>query len=172
MTRRWARERLRDESAITLPEILVALAITGVALAGLAVVVPVSASGIQQGSQVSTATFLAEQMVERVRAAAWTEAPAADCLGISVGDTAPVPTGAACRGAAASMFPDELRGVAGYPHYRRSVRISSCAGTPCAGVTTAGLRLVAVTVAYTPLTSIGVSPQPTTVRLELLVAQQ
>ncbi len=172
MTRRRAGARLRGEGGITLPEILVALAITGVALAGLAVVVPVSASGIQQGHQLSTATFLAEQMIERVRAAAWTESPAVDCLGISPGDAAPVPTGATCRGATASVFPDETRGVASHPLYRRSVRISSCAITPCAGVTTTGLRRVAVTVAYTPLTSAGLSPQPTTVRLEWLVSQR
>jgi type II secretory pathway pseudopilin PulG len=172
VTQRRARARLRDETGISLPEVLVALAITGVALAGLAVVVPVSASGIQQGHQVSTATFLAEQMIERVRAAAWTESPAVDCLGISAGDAAPVPTGATCRGATASAFPDEVRGVAGHPHYGRSVRISSCTSTPCAGVTGTGLRRVAVTVAYTPLTSAGVSPRPMTVRLEWLVAQQ
>lgn len=164
--------RLRSESGLTLAEILVALAVTGVALAALAVVVPVSSYAVQDGHQLSTATFLAEQTIERARAAAWTDSPAADCLGVSPGDAAPIPTGATCQGAASTRFPDETGGISGYPRYRRSVRVTSCAPTPCAGATTTGLRRVAVTVAYTPLTSVGVSSRPTTVRLEWLVTQK
>jgi len=164
--------RLQSESGLTLAEILVALAVTGVALAGLAVAVPVSSYAVQDGHQLSTATFLAEQTIERARAAAWTDSPAVDCLGVSTGDAAPIPTGATCQGAASTRFPDETGGISGYPRYRRSVRVTSCAPTPCAGATTIGLRRVAVTVAYTPPTSAGVSPRPTTVRLEWLVAQK
>jgi type II secretory pathway pseudopilin PulG len=164
--------RLRSESGVTLAEILVALAVTGVALAGLAVAVPVSSYAVQDGHQLSTATFLAEQTIERARAAAWTDSPAVDCLGVSTGDAAPIPTGATCQGAASTRFPDETGGISGYPRYRRSVRVTSCAPTPCAGATTTGLRRVAVTVAYTSPASLGVSPRPTTVRLEWLVAQK
>jgi prepilin-type N-terminal cleavage/methylation domain-containing protein len=164
--------RLRSESGLTLAEILVALAVAGVALAALAVTVPVSSYAVQDGHQLSTATFLAEQTIERARAAAWTDSPAVDCLGVSAGDAAPIPSGATCQGAASTRFPDETGGISGYPRYRRSVRVTSCAPTPCAGATTTGLRRVAVTVAYAPLTSAGVSPRPTTVRLEWLVAQK
>ncbi len=111
-------------------------------------------------------------MIERTRAATWIADPAVDCLGVSTGDAAPTPTGAACRGATAVTFPDEAGGVGGYPQYRRTVRITSCATAPCAGVTTAGMRLVEVTVAYTPLTTRGVSSSPKPVRLAWLVAQK
>jgi type II secretory pathway pseudopilin PulG len=153
-------------------EILVAIAIIGVAVAGLGIVVPVSIFGIQDGSQLSTATFLAEQTLERARAAAWTAAPPVDCLGASSGDVAPVPTGAACHDAMATEFPDEAA-VGGHPQYRRIVRIADCTTTPCAGVTTPGMRLVEVSVGYTPLTGAGsVSASPKTVRLAWLVSQK
>jgi prepilin-type N-terminal cleavage/methylation domain-containing protein len=162
-----------DEGGLTLVEVLLAVAIIGVALAGLAIVVPVSASGVQDGNQLSTATFLAEQMIERARAATWTAGPAVDCLGASVGDAAPVPTGATCHGAAATLFPDEAGGVSGHPQYRRIVRITGCDATPCGAVRAAGMRLVQVTVSYTPLTGAGgVSAGPRTVQLGWLVSQK
>src|SRR2546427_12100514 len=74
---------LLNERGLTLAEILVAIAIIGLGLIGLAVVIPVSSYGVQEGNQLSTATFLGEQMVERARAAAWTSTPAVDCLGVS-----------------------------------------------------------------------------------------
>ena len=168
---------LMNERGLTLAEILVAVAIIGLGLVGLAVVIPVSSYGVQEGNQLSTATFLAEQMVERARASSWTSAPAVDCLGVSAGNAAPVPTGATCVGAAAptaTQFPDETSaaGVSGYPRYTRIVRVTNCGATPCAGVTDAGMRLVQVTVTYTPLTAAGASPTPKTVLLEWLVSQK
>ena len=79
----WPR-LLTDERGLTLAEILVALLVIGVGLVGIAVVVPVSSYGVQEGNQLSTATFLAEQMIERTRSVAWTAIPATDCLGLSV----------------------------------------------------------------------------------------
>ena len=80
-----------NERGLTLAEILVAVAIIGLGLVGLAVVIPVSSYGLQEGNQLSTATFLAEQMIERARSAQWTQNPAVDCLGIGTA-AAPVPT--------------------------------------------------------------------------------
>jgi len=166
-----------NERGLTLAEILVAVAIIGLGLVGLAVVIPVSTYGVQEGNQLSTATFLAEQMIERGRAASWTTTPAVDCLGVSTGNAAPVPTGATCSGATTTQFPDETTagvGVSGYPRYTRTVRVSLCnAAALCAGVNNAGLRRVGVTVTYTPLTaSGGQSPTPKTVYLEWLVSQK
>jgi len=165
---------LTNERGLTLAEILVAVAVIGLGLVGLAVVIPVSSYAVQEGNQLTTATFLAEQMVERARAAAWTGAPAADCLGVSTANAAPVPTGATCGGATTTQFPDETSaaGVSGYPRYTRIVRVQDCGATPCAGVTDAALRLVTVTVTYTPLTGTGQSPAPKTVSLEWLVTQK
>ena len=126
---------LMNERGLTLAEILVAVAIIGLGLVGLAVVIPVSSYGVQEGNQLTTATFLAEQMVERARASAWTSSPAVDCLGVSGGNAALVPTGATCVGAAAptaTQFPDETSGagVSGYPRYTRIVRVTNCGATP------------------------------------------
>jgi prepilin-type N-terminal cleavage/methylation domain-containing protein len=165
------RTMLTNERGLTLAEILVAVAIIGLGLVGLAVVIPVSSYGVQEGNQLSTATFLAEQMIERARAATWTSAPAVDCLGVGTA-AAPVPTGATCNGVATTQFPDEAN-VTGYTRYARVMRVTDCATTTCAGVANpAGMRLVTVTVTYTPLTAAGASPNPKTVRLEWLVAQK
>jgi prepilin-type N-terminal cleavage/methylation domain-containing protein len=161
-----------DEGGLTLVEVLLAVAIVGVALAGLGVVIPVAIHGVQEGNQLSAATFLAEQTMERVRSSAWTAAPAVDCLGFSAGDAAPIPIGTTCGGSIESPFPDETGGVSGHPQYQRTVRIAGCDISPCAGVTTAGLRLVEVAVAYTPLTARGVSVAAKTVRLAWLVSQK
>jgi prepilin-type N-terminal cleavage/methylation domain-containing protein len=166
------RAALGDERGLTLAEILLALAVIGIGLVGLTAVLPVSASSVQEGAQRSTATFLAEQMIERARAAAWNADPPVDCLGVSIGDAAPRPAEATCRGAIMSGFPDETQGVAGHPGYARVVRIEACEATPgCAGVTGAGLRRVTVTVRYVPLAGPGAAPAPRTVRLEWLAAR-
>jgi prepilin-type N-terminal cleavage/methylation domain-containing protein len=171
VNRRSERSRLLGEGGLTLPEILVALAVTGVALGALAIVVPIATSGIHQAQQLSAATFLAEQLLERARAATWTASPALDCLGVSIGDAAPVPAGATCHGATSSAFPDDAR-EDGDPRYRSRVRVSNCASTPCAGTASDELRRIEVTIAYTPLTNAGVSTLPATVRLEGLVTRQ
>lgn len=171
MTRAAVQTLLGDERGLTLVEILLAVAIVGVAVAGLAIVVPVSLSGVHDGNQLSTATFLAEQGLERARAATWTAEPPVDCLGTSSGDVPPAPTGASCLGVLGTRFPDETA-VSGYPHYRRTVRVTSCAATPCAGVTTAGLRRVEVSVDYAPLTGGRAPASDRTVRLTWLVAQK
>jgi prepilin-type N-terminal cleavage/methylation domain-containing protein len=161
-----------NEDGLTLVEVVLAVAILGVALVGLAIVIPVSTHGIREGQQLSTAAFLAEQTIEQARAAAWTAAPPIDCLGLSDGDAPPVPTGATCHGRTATGFPDEAGGVGSHPTYQRRVRVTSCSATPCAGVTSAAMRLVEVSVAYVPLTSTGVATGHKTVRLAWLAAQR
>ena len=164
----WPR-LLTDERGLTLAEILVALLVIGVGLVGIAVVVPVSSYGVQEGNQLSTATFLAEQMIERTRSVAWTAVPAIDCLGLSAGDTAPTAT---CGGPTAfPTFPDEAS-VNGYPAYRRTVRVEGCTVTACAGITHAAVRQVTVTVTYRGLRAAGQAASDKTVRLQWLVAQK
>ena len=81
-----------DERGLSLVEILVAVAIISIGLVGLAVVVPISNYGIQEGNQLSTSTFLAEQRLEEVRNAPWASSPANDCLGVSPTNAAPAST--------------------------------------------------------------------------------
>ena len=77
------RLRLTDDRGMTVAEILVALVIISIGLLGLASVVPISSYGIQEGNQMSTAAFLAEQRLEQVKTAVWEAQPAVDCLGVS-----------------------------------------------------------------------------------------
>jgi prepilin-type N-terminal cleavage/methylation domain-containing protein len=165
---------LGDERGVTLTEIVVAVAIIGVGLIGLTVVIPVSSYGVQEGGQLSTATFLAEQLLERTRTTAWTADPAVDCLGVSTGDSAPLPTDASCHDSRTTRFPDETAGVTGHPGYQRAVRVTGCDAAPgCAGVIGDGLRRVVVTVRYTPVpVGGGRAPAARTVRLEWLVSRQ
>ena len=179
---------LQNERGLTLAEILVAVAIIGIGLVGLAVVVPISSYGVQEGNQLSTATFLAEQRIEQVRNATWTVTGPADCVGTSAGGAAPTAaatsttcarvadasTGlAACNsGVACTTYPDEAT-VTGFTGYSRTTRIIDCsAGAGCAGVVDAAMRTVRVTVTYRPLTSSGVSPTTKRVTVDWLVSQR
>lgn len=166
-----------SERGITLVEILVALFILSVGLVSLLIVVPVAALGIQSGNELSAATYLAQQRLEQARNAAWTAAPAVDCLGASPAslDSAPVPSGATCNGATAATFPDEALGtIPGAGRYSRVTRIAACNLNPaeCSGLANNTLRLVRVTVSYRPMTGTGVSASDTNVTLEWLVAQR
>jgi type II secretory pathway pseudopilin PulG len=162
--------RLANERGITVAEVLIAAAILGLGLAALMGVVPVASYGIQDGNQTSTATFLAQQRLEQVRAAAWTAA--GDCVGLSPkAASPPAPSGSTCGGATAPTFPDEAA-VPGFTQYARSVRITDCGVAPCGLVTHAAMRLVTVTVTYRPMSAAGGSSANTSVTLEWLVAQR
>lgn len=166
---------IHNERGLTLAEILVATAVIGVGLIGLAVVVPISTYGVQEGNQLSTATFLAEQGIERVRSAAWTAAPANDCVGISATPAA-APAGT-CNGVTIITFPDEPA-VAGFPGYSRRTRVTDCGavaggcGAAPFNIEHAGLRLVEVTVTYSPLTAAGVAAGTKAATVQWLVAQR
>ena len=159
-----------NERGITLAEVLVAAAILGLGLVALMSVVPVATYAVQDGNQTSTATFLAQQRLEEVRNAAWTNA--SDCVGVSAdASSAPAPSPAGTCGAQAVTFPDEAN-VPGFTQYARVVRISDCGVTACGAVTHSAIRLVAVTVTYRPISAAGGSNANTSVTLEWLVAQR
>jgi prepilin-type N-terminal cleavage/methylation domain-containing protein len=169
-----AHEAIVDERGVTLVEVVAALAIISIGLAGLIVLVPVSTYAVQEGGQLSTATFLAEQMIERARASRWSADPATDCLGVSAGDAAPLPSESSCHGIWTTQFPDEAEGISGHAQYRRVVRVTGCEIAPaCAGLSGIGMRRVTVSVRYTPLpVGGGQSPAPRTVQLEWLTSRK
>jgi prepilin-type N-terminal cleavage/methylation domain-containing protein len=151
------REIGLDQHGVTMVEILIAVGIIGVGLVALSSAIPIAAYGIQEGNQLSTATFLANQRLEQVRNAQWQATPAVDTLGLSASDTA-APTG----DGGATTFPDEDPVGAPYTGYTRTVRITDCGVSPgCSGVVNAGLRQVTVTVGYRPMTGVGVAPATT-----------
>jgi type II secretory pathway pseudopilin PulG len=166
-----------DQRGITVIEILFAAAIISIGLAGLLSVVPMATYGVQDGNQVSTATFLAQQRLELVRAATWDGAT--DCVGLSATPTSPpVPSPAGtCPAGAGATFPDEGAGaLPGFGQYARTVRITDCgvAGNvaACGNVTNPALRLVTVTVTYRPISAAGQSSVNTSVRLEWIVTRR
>lgn len=143
---------------MTVAEILIAIVIIGIGLVALSSAIPLAAYGIQEGNQLSTATFLANQRLEQARNAQWIAAPAVDKLGVSASSTAaPVGDGGV------TTFPDENPVLAPYTGYNRTVRITDCGLAPgCSGIVGAGLRQVTVTVSYRPMTGFGVAPVTTT----------
>jgi prepilin-type N-terminal cleavage/methylation domain-containing protein len=154
-----------NERGMTLAEILVAIAITGVGLAALASAVPIAAYGIQEGSQLSTATFLATQRLEQVRKAKWSTSPALDELGVSASATSAPERGGT------TTFPDEAAMAAPYTQYARQVRISDC-DAGCQGIVSDKLRQVTVTVSYRPLTGVGQASAVKPVTVTMLIAKR
>jgi prepilin-type N-terminal cleavage/methylation domain-containing protein len=173
-----------DQHGFTLAEILIAAVIIGLALVGLATVVPIAGYGVQEGYNLSTATFLADQQLEQAKNLPWISSPANDCLGTSASSSvAPtVPAGGQCTngatniaaGGAVTWLADESA-VASFSSYARNVRITDC-GTPpgCGGVTDAAMRLVTVTVTYTPLNATDSTGTrgPKSVSVQMLVSQR
>ena len=148
------RRLVSNQRGMTLAEVLVALPIITIGLLALLSAIPLSTYAIQDGSQTSTATFLANQRLEQVRSAQWTAlcpaAAAVDQLGVSASSTAAPPN-----------FADESPMAAPYTSYTRQVRItdstpSTTACNAAGGITgTYGIRRVTVTVTYKPLSATG-----------------
>jgi hypothetical protein len=148
--------RSLDQRGTTVMEIVFAVAIIAVGLVALASAIPISAYGIQEGSQLSAATFLANQRLEQVRNARWqVGTPCVDHLGLSPSSAAP-PVGT-CAGGGVT-FADEQPMAAPHTAYARTVRVTACdAAAPCDGIASDELRRATVTVAYRPMTGVGVS---------------
>lgn len=158
-----------DERGMTLAEVLVAMAIVAIGLVAVSQAIPIAAYGIQEGSQKSTATFLANQRLEQVRNAQWAVTPAADTVGVSPS------SGVAPQAGGVPTFPDEGQVAAPYAAYARQVRISDCGVAPgCAGLVKAGMRQVTVAVSFRPLTARGQAAAGSTesVVLSTYVAQR
>ena len=172
------RQLIATQRGMTLAEVLVALPIITIGLLALLSVIPLSTYAIQDGSQTSTATFLANQRLDQVRNAQWmaTCPPTPDALGVSASSTA-----APADGAAVTTFADENPIAAPYAAYTRQVRITdSVASTTVCNVATGaitgtyGLRTVTVTVTYRPLSATGTSAAPSSraVAVNMQIAQR
>jgi type II secretory pathway pseudopilin PulG len=156
-----------DERGITLAEIVVAIAIIGIGLMALASVIPIAAYGVQEGNQLSTATFLANARLEQAQNARWGQNPAVDNIGVSASSTAAPQSGGT------TTFPDESPMAAPYAGYSRSVRVTDCGvGAGCGGVVDSNLRQVTVFVSYQPLSGVGQGSGPKTAVVTMLVARK
>jgi Tfp pilus assembly protein PilV len=134
---------------VTLSEVLMAVAIIAVGLLALLGAIPVASYAIQEGNQLSTGAFLANQRLEEVKNAQWTASPAVDALGISASSSS------APQSAGTTTFPDEAPMAAPYATYTRVVRVTDCGVAGCVGITNVRLRQVTVTVSYYPMTGAG-----------------
>jgi Tfp pilus assembly protein PilV len=169
----------RNERGFTAAEILIAAVIVTVAFVALARIVPLAGYAVQEGNQLSTATFLADQRLEQIRGVPWTSVPANDCLGVSVASTAAptVPAGATCTlgsttvnaGGALTWEADEAATtISGFSGYSRSVRV-----TDCGGGSDSGMRLVTVTVTYISVNAgTSVAAVPKSSQVQMIVSQQ
>jgi len=147
----------KDESGLTLIEILVAMAIIMVGLAAVMQAFPLGTQGTETGRRGSTAAFLAEQKIEEIRA--WSLAPSPKGF-----DNMPICNPCIFAG------PFNLEGfnsIPGYADYSRTVIVQGPPQAP-----TANTRLVRVQLDYRRVTSTGVFTGGTQVSVETLIAKR
>lgn len=114
----------RRDGGFTLVEIVAAVAIIGLGLVGVSAGLLYAYGGMEAGRQETTATFLAEQRLEQVKATAFS-----NFVNIT-----------------AANFPAEAYGtIANAPNYRRTVTITDAP----TGIT--DTKLIVVSVFYRPL---------------------
>ena len=168
--RRALRSAAADQTGMSLAEILIACVIIGIGLVGLLSAVPTASYGIQEGRQLSTATFLANQRLEQVYHSTWKWCPDTDTLGVSATATAAPTAGGV------TTFPDESPMAAPYGDYTRTVRISTVQPADVCDINAVnpnlGLRQVVVTVSYRPSTGTGISSGTKSAIVTMLVAQE
>lgn len=126
--------RIANEQGLTLAELLAAVAIVSIGLVAVATGFQYAASGLETGKQQTTATFLAEQRLEQIKASALTNFDAVTT----------------------ATFGSEAYGtIANAANYRRTVSIVDDPGNP----PMTGAKLVQVSVFYRPVAAFGVLGQ-------------
>lgn len=128
---------ITDDRGMTLVEVLVAVAIITIGLTAIATGMVLGTSGINQGLQETTASFLGEQKIEDIKALALSAAVAQGFANVT-----------------AANFPAEDYGTiaGGYNGYRRTTTITNPSAT---------MKVVIVNVFYKP---VGVSRTTNTER--------
>jgi prepilin-type N-terminal cleavage/methylation domain-containing protein len=175
----------RADAGFTLPEVLLAAFIISVAFVTLLSVIPYSSAAVQSGNQMSTATFLADQKLEEAKHVPWIATPENDCLGYSNGNNAPtVAPGKTCTLNGVTVNPGQplpwavdqnATAIPNFRGYSRTVRITDCTavGSCFAGIGDSGMRLVVVSVTYTPgVSTSSTAASPRTVSVSMLIAQR
>lgn len=129
--------RGRTEAGFTLAEILTATAIVAIGFVAVAMAFQYALSGIDVGRTETTATFLAEQKIEELKALAlvdWTNVALAAATAVEYC----LPAGGACTAAPAPGA------------YRRTTTVSDSPGGPCTSC-----KVVRVTVFSRPVSGAG-----------------
>lgn len=153
---------------MTVAEVIIALFVVSVGLLGLMAAMPMSTAQIGEANLKTIATFLAQQRMEQLKNARWSQTPAppVDNLG----------GGGSNGGAVIGFWADEAA-VASYPQFQRQVRIRDCSVATCGIAVHASLstlRQVTVTVSFARMTGLGTLNNATleTVQLVTYVARQ
>jgi prepilin-type N-terminal cleavage/methylation domain-containing protein len=126
---------MRSQQGFTLAEVLMATFILSIGLVAVGTGFQYASSGVETGKGETTATFLAEQKVEQLKATALVDFANATLNAATTTEYCPS-TGAACTGAATVGF------------YRRVTTISDNPGGTCA----ASCKLIQVSVFSRPVT--------------------
>ena len=173
----------RNNAGMSVVEVVIALGVITIGLVALIAAMPLSTSLIGQSNLKTTAAFLAQQRLERIKNAQWTTAPAVDNLC----NAASLNGGSAC-----TQWPDEDYGAIVFPGaqncaandrsggcaYRRQVRIVDCSQVVCSAIPTAtgsvsDVRQVTVTVFFRPLSGVGtMSATEESLQLVTLIARR
>lgn len=134
-------------------EVIAAIAVVALGLSAFASSIPVASMAVSEGAQLSTATFLAAERMEEIRAAEWRAGSA--------------------RQRPSVAFPDEAALPSPYAAYGRQVRIVDCGVPPgCGAATSPFLRQVTVRVAYRPGTASGLGAYDKAASLTTLIAER
>jgi prepilin-type N-terminal cleavage/methylation domain-containing protein len=150
------RKALCSEDGFTLAELLAAVVIISIGLVAVGAGFSMAISGVEVSRQQTTASFLAEQRIEQIKAAA---------LGSSL---------VACMGFAnitAGCFPAQAYGtIANAPRFRSTVTITDCPAIACVPVGTVSRKRVEVEVFYQTVSSCAISCPERSVRFSTLMS--
>ncbi|MBI3030698.1 MAG: prepilin-type N-terminal cleavage/methylation domain-containing protein [Candidatus Rokubacteria bacterium] len=147
----------RDESGLTLVEILVAVAIIMIGLVAVMQWYPMGTAGVESGRRQSTGVFLAEQKIEQIKGWALSTCTGPPGCAVQQGFATVVQGGACCPN-------DAFNSIPGYPEYSRTVAI---ANDPLS----ATRKVVRVQVQYRRVTTGAVLTGGTQVDIATLIAQ-
>lgn len=153
-----------DQSGMSLADVLMAVFLISVGLVALLSALPIGVSGMETGRQQSTALFLAQEKIERIKA--WSlsnaTAPAQQGFGtiVALGPCFAVGVGPCAT--------ENYGAVPGYPTYRRVVTATPDPATPAPPGHTR--TLVTVQVFYQPVVAQGVSTTERQVTVSTVLA--
>ncbi len=145
----------RNESGLSLIEILVAVALILIGLVAVMQGFPLGTQGMETGRRQSTAIFLADQRLEQINAFALSP--------LGTQGFANIPICNPCTGAA-PFNQENFNSIPGYPEYSRTVIVQN-------GPTAATTRSVQVQVSYRRVTSTGVFTGGTQANITTLIGK-
>jgi len=116
----------RNQAGMTLPEVLVATFLIGIGLTALLSAAPVGIGGMETGRQQSTAIYLAQDRMERIKSWSLSSSPNPSQQGFGT----ILPTGTCFAAGLGACATENYGSIPGYNGYRRVVTATADPGTP------------------------------------------